>query len=322
MNDHNDVERRLEAWGDHEPPPVDGAFANRLEADLRQIGEVQRAIRRRPLWQPIVLATASMLIVIVGLLGFRGNDLEDQILVMGVSTQTDVVFPDGSVTEATTGLELPDGTRINVASDGSAVVGEVVLGPGSRAVVVNGRLEILETRRSTTTLNRSTTPNAGDPAATQEPADRESTTTTTAPERTPTTRPSAETSTNTRATQPTATTATTTTATTTTASSTTASTRRTTQSGSTAIPAPTVTLQLAERSGLLVLSWTYEGPDSVAGWEVVAVQDDRSTTLALLRDPTARTLTLEPSAAELSYRVVARTADGRRIAESELIALS
>jgi hypothetical protein len=302
MND--DIERRLEQWGRDRPTGADGAFANRLDADLRRLAsERQHAGRQRPIWQPAVLALMAALLVFGGVFAFTRDRADETLLVMGATTETEVVLPSGEMVTGEAGLALPDGTRIVVGDEGSAVIADVVLEPGTEAMVQNGRLEILEDEQPAPTRPTSPTTTA--------PADRP---TTTLPS---TTRPT---------TRPTASSAERSTSTTTDGSGTTSTTAAdvTTQPTftdrtTTPAPDPQVSLDWSEQRGRIELTWTYTGPETPAGWEVSVTNGDRSRTLALLRDSGARSLTVERLDGPATYRVVARQADGAVIAESNSI---
>lgn len=306
MND--DIERRLEQWGSDRPDAADGAFANRLDADLRRLAsERQHAGRPRPIWQPASLAFMAAVLVLGGVFAFTRDRGDEMLLVMGATTETEVVLPSGEIVSGEVGLGLPDGTRIVVGDDGSAVIADVVLEPGTEAVVQDGRLEILEDGRPTPT--RPPSPTGPEPAE-----DRP--TTTLPPTTRPTTRPTAsstEPSTLTTSDGP-GTTSTTAVKATTPPTST----DRTT----TTAPDPQVSLDWSEERGRIELTWTYTGPETLAGWEVSVTNGDRSRTLALLRDPGARSLTVERLDGPATYRVVARQADGAVIAESNPITVS
>ena len=62
----NDLNERLRAWGNEPTPPIDGAFANRLEVDLRV--RATNPDRRRP-WFSLLLRpsfVAAALLVVAG----------------------------------------------------------------------------------------------------------------------------------------------------------------------------------------------------------------------------------------------------------------
>ncbi len=69
------------------------------------------------------------------------------------------------------------------------------------------------------------------------------------------------------------------------------------------------------------LTWDYVGPDTLAGWHVIITAGDRMRTLAVLRDPAARAITVERLDGAATYRVIALDAEGNVIAESNLVAV-
>ncbi len=313
MNEPNDVHRRLEAWGNDEPPLVDGAFANRLDSDLRSMHHGARrpglADAPRPIWQPAALALAALFLVVGGVVAFTRTSTDDITLVMAAATETEVVLPDGETVAGSVGLELPDGTQISVGADGSAVIAGVVLEAGTQAVTIDGQLEILVDAGPEPTV----------------PDDPDPTSSTTTP---PSTRPTTSTTdgTTSTTTRRSTTTASTTTPPTTGPPPTTVPTTGPPTSvdrPSTTASAPAVVLDWGERDGRVRLVWTYAGPDAgpdaVAGWRVTVASGDRSQTLAVLRDPAARAITVERLAVAATYRVIAVDAGGGVVAESNTV---
>lgn len=299
----NDLEQRLDHWGSADTPVPDGAFTNRLDAQLRDLAHTKVAgSERRPFWQPALLTALAVLLVGAGAFAITRDAGQEIALVMGATSQTEIELPDGQLLVATEGVSLPDGTRISVGLDGSAVVNDVVLDAGTEAVVENGALQILEegpvvsaappSTRPTTTEDRTST------------TVRRSTTT-------PTTAPTSVIATPSSAVP---TSAVSTTAAPTSAVPTTGGVDR-----STTVPVPVVSLSWEEVGGDRVLSWTYRGPDTLAGWEVIVSSGDRSQTLVIVRDPAVRSITIDALAVPATYSVVARTAEGARLAESNPI---
>lgn len=313
MNDPDDVQRRLEQWGNDEQPSVDGAFANRLDAQLR-VQHRDASDARRPIWQPAILALAALLVVVGGVFAFTRSDTDD-LVVMAAATQTEVELPGGEIVAGAAGLELPDGTIISVGADGSAVIAGVVLEADTRAVIVDGQLEI-QTRSDAIDAGGTQPSSTVAPTSTR-PADGASTT---AP---PSTRPTtsstgATTTTTSRRSTTTAVTAPQT-ATTQTSAPRTTETRTTDGPPPTTAPDPVVTLDWVERDGRIRLTWTYVGPDTLAGWHITVSAGDRVRTLAVLRDPAARAITVERLDGAATYRVAARDGDGQVIAESNAV---
>lgn len=298
----NDLEQRLEHWGSADTPVPDGAFTNRLDTQLRDLAHTKVAgSERRPFWQPALLTALAVLLVGAGVFAVTRDAGQEIALVMGATSQTEIELPDGQLLLATEGVSLPDGTRISVGLDGSAVVNDVVLDAGTEAVVENGALQILEEGPVVSAAPPSTRPTTTE--------DRTSTTT-------PTTAPTFVTATPTSAvpTSAVSTTAAPTSAAPTSVVPTTGDIDR-----STTVPAPVIALSWEEVGGDRVLSWTYRGPDTLAGWEVIVSSGDRSQTLVIVRDPAVRSITIDALAVPATYSVVARTAEGATLAESNPI---
>ena len=311
----NSSEHRLEEWGNERQPSVDGAFANRLETQLRERASDRTSNRqRRPIWQPIAVAAIALIAMSVGLFSLAQSSDDGVLLVMSAAFETEIILPDGEVITGSEGLLLAEGTRIIVGAAGSAVVGDVVLAPGTEALINNGKLEVLGDRRSSTTDNPSTTSEPGNPRSTTRPAAND-TTTTAAGGTSRTSDVDRSTSTTTRRTT---TTAVPTSDASTTAAPTTAPTRID-RPPSTIPPPPAAELTWVERDNLVQLNWSYVGQEEPAGWEVIATNGDQVRTLAVLRDPAARSITLEALEAAVSYRVIARAADGTAIVESNAV---
>ena len=60
-------------------------------------------------------------------------------------------------------------------------------------------------------------------------------------------------------------------------------------------------------------------PGTLAGWEVFVSRGDLSAALVVLRDPAVRSITIDALAVPATYYVVARTADGATLAESNRV---
>lgn len=343
----DDLEQQLQRWGDETAPSPDPAFANRLEADLRSAAYFGRRTtapepRRRWVLRPaFVMATVALVALVAAVaLNITDGDPVDT-LVMGDSSDTTVTLPGGTVQEGGEGLELPDGTVIDVGPDGFATVDGVVLGPDSRALVVDGHLELLdpdarepsgpddptdETALPTidpavATATPTPTPTpigvpvdpppatppvpTSTPAPTRRPAD-------VAPEPTPTRAPTVRPTATPMAVDPTPTPTSTATAT-----------------PSSAVPTPTATPEPEPARPRVDLGRTYLGPeraalvwtvtrgDAIAGWEVRIRRGDTIRTVAVLRHGAARELVVErPMRNTVFYRVIARDAAGRVLAQS------
>ncbi|MFT7598132.1 MAG: hypothetical protein ACI8TP_001053 [Acidimicrobiales bacterium] len=102
MASNHGIEQRLESLGSERGPDVDGAFANRLEADLRLAMADRTGSTRRPLWQPVLAGAAALLAIVVGVAvlansGSNGVDIEPATSVLN----TDVATTAGSAVDPT-----------------------------------------------------------------------------------------------------------------------------------------------------------------------------------------------------------------------------
>lgn len=297
-------EHRLEDWGNEPQPSVDGRFANRLDTQLRDMASDRTPNRqRRPIWQPIALAAVALIAMTAGFVGLARSGDEEVLLAMGATSETEIVLPDGEIIAGSEGLLLADGTRIRVGAVGSAVIGDVVLAPGTEALISNGQLEILGEQRPSTTTTPSTTTRSD--AAETSAVSRSSTTAGRSTSTTPLTTDVSTTDVST------------TDASTTVAPTTAPSTID--RPTSTIASRPAAELTWTERDNQVHLSWSYVGPETLAGWEVVAITGDRTRTLAVMRDPTARSITIEALSGAVSYRIIARAADGSAIVETNVV---
>ncbi len=334
-----DLEHQLTRWGSSSEPAPDGAFANQLETELRLAGADRPGLAgQRRIWQPIMAFAVAVVMVVAGGMALLGlNDSGVEVLVSSAS-DTQVVLPDGSIVPATAGLGLEDGSRIEVGEDGLAVVGEVVLEPGTNAVVVDGRIEVQanptdpsptsDVALPSTQPPQPTTSAPIGPTTTSDPTQSSTTATSrptsTTPRPPPTTdasRPSTSAQPGTAPpTEPPQTEATSGSAPSSNVAPTDSAPPSTTPGASTTTPqvvGPVVLSAEAMAEGRVRLSWTFSPTDDLAGWEVVVTTGDRSRSLALLRDPAARTLTVEQTPGSVAvYRVTARRADGSAIAQS------
>lgn len=277
MND--DLERQLERWGRSSPPAVNQALANRLESELRRIAAEKTRPQRRPIWQPLIGITAAAVLVVAGFLALDRDGMAE-IVVLSTSENAVVILPDGTEIESPSELGLPEGSRIEIGSAGSATVGDVILGAGSVVEIVDGRVEVLSSPPAPTSAT--TVAPTADPSTTTQPT----------------------------STQPP-----------TTADRATSVVDRTTTT-STGRPATTAAVEirvvLTVRTGRseVELSWTAADLDQITGWEMRALSGDRSATVAVLREPGARQLTLTRQDGSVTYRVLALGRDGVVLAES------
>ncbi len=336
MND--DLDDRLESWGRSPAPEVDGAFANRLETDLRAGGadSATRGFRPGALLRPGFVVAA--LILIVGVVVVLRRDTEP-VVQMVAADGTTVSIPGAAATRAgAAGLELPEGSRIIVGPEGSAVVAGVVLEAGSTALITDGRVDVVEAGAvrdveapdatpPTTTPTTSVAPTTTAPAATDDIAP------TTIPPTTdrPVTDEPSESTTSTTVADDTVRTTTTTVVP--------DSIPSTTEPGTTVPPttkppadepvdpppvdvAPLrVALEIGPvRNGQATLQWTTTGDTTdVAGWIVRIKRGDSSEIIALLREPDARRLRVAIPDREVQFRVVARDGAGEVLAASRLV---
>ncbi len=321
----NDLEQQLHRLGSTSQPAPDPAFANRLETDLRLLAiESQRA--KRAIWRPVLGALAASLLVMVGVFSLmRLSPTPSDELVMSTAHQTSLVLPDGTEVVAGDGTHLVDGTRIMVGSGGGAVIGSLVLLPGTVAVVVDGQIEILGPPESGEPVD------AGSPSTTTSP--------TTSP---PTTRTESSGPTTTRPSdggvdevepQKTTTTVGTTSTTSdgsTTSGATTVSTVITSVPPSTTDPilvpggptSPVLQVEIvSDRRARLI--WSALADDQVAGWVVMSENDGTIATVGVLRDPAARQVTVErPTEGAIDYWVAAKDSTGNVLQQSNVVTVN
>lgn len=110
-NDRHHLEGRLDEWGESPTPPVDGAFANRLEASLRQemINEpAGSAGWSALLFRPSVIVVGLAVVIIGFALAARSSD--DVGLADGV--ESTIPIPPTTMDERTTTTSTPDGSLV------------------------------------------------------------------------------------------------------------------------------------------------------------------------------------------------------------------
>ncbi|RZV48162.1 MAG: hypothetical protein EX269_02635 [Acidimicrobiales bacterium] len=307
--------------------PVDGAFANRLETDLRTQSQQGVAPLRQPAWwlRPSTVVAFGLLIVLVGLaVGILRSDPATIEITTAQGSSISVPGSD-EIVEGQAGMELEDGTRIEVGSGGSITVGGVVLDEGSTAVVEAGSLDVIgPSSLSTTTTTQEPAPD--DTAETTRPTPKTGTVVeqTTAPPTTtddslPTT--VAPETTVPRTTIPRTTVPKTTLppeikpTTTQPASLLTAAPETTVPETrpQTTVPArikiDAELVDLGDRVG--TLTWRVGETDAaIAGWIIQVRRGDGIANLATMRQPEARLLRVEITNENLEFRVVARGEDG------------
>ena len=332
----DELHDRLENLGADPGPAPDPAFAERLEADLRSQAyfaprdRAHAAPARRALLRPGLVLGALLLVALASVLVVsRGGD-EADVLVIENGLGATVTLPDGDTVAGGSGVALPDGSLIEVAADGFALIDGIVLPPGSIATVVDGVLEltavpaiVVPTPTPSPTPDLTTSPQAeptptavADPTPTAEP--------TTPPEIAPSPTPSP-----TARPTPTAPPDPTATArprpTPSPAQDRTPQERPTATATPTATPEPTVVDRAPEivldRANLgprrAQLTWSVTAPDGILGFQVRVRRGDTVRTAAVLRDPDARALTVErPERDRVFYRVLAIGRDGEVVARS------
>ena len=327
MND--EIKRRLESWGSAPTPDVDPLFAERLDADLRSAAYFaptpEPDPRRRLIMRPAFVLAGLVLVAAIATVAVGLWDTDNrEVLVLGDASSSSVTVPGQTAMPAEAGAALPDGTIIDVGPGGFALVSGVVIPADTRALVVDGHVELLEPEVAI----------APTPTATPTPTDRtDGRVATPSPERTATTRPTPAltpastpvtpdvppptarpTSTPTERAEPTPTA--------------TPETEPTATAEPTATPSPqppsdepadiVVTLQ---RSNLgpnrAVLTWAPTATEGIRGWEVRVRRGDTVRTVAVLRRRGARELVVErPDVLRIFYTVAALDADGGVLAVS------
>lgn len=319
----DDLNDRLEGWGGETTPDVDPRFANSLETDLRlRAAEVSsRGGLFHLLFRPAVIAGVTMAAVVGFLFVRSGEDAVDVFIAAAEGTSVSIPG-DAELTDGVAGLDLPEGSRIDVGPDGSATVAGVVLEAGTTARIVDGQLEIVDVPsdrppdRPTTTIGDRPTTTIGPTADSDEPAATDGPATTAPSDVPPTTRPDDTASTTTRPT-------TTTPATTIvpdTAPQTTSTEPPRTEPTDRNVDVKLDVGRVREQQSLL--RWEVAGSvDAIAGWEVRVRSGDGVRRVALIREPDARRLRVEIPGRNAMYKVIARAADGTNIGESEWVRL-
>lgn len=286
MND-DDLRERLDSWGQSSPPPASDVFADNLESELRATAAQRIGAAPRPIWQPLAGLVAVSVLLVAGFLALNQVTGDGHgVVVLATSQDSTVILPDGTELDSPTSLDLPDGTRIEVGTDGSAEVDSVILDAGSVAEIVDGRLEILSqpTDTTTSTIRSTTAPTTSTPPSS-------------GPSSTAPTTPVRETSTS--------------------------SVDRTT---STPTTRPTDSLPVEVNIRLtatqttrseVALEWTVTATERIGGWEVQLRHGERTTTIARLRDPRARRLVVtRPDLDSPRYVVIGLDRNGNPVGES------
>ena len=264
----------------------------------------------------MILASAAVVFLLAGFVALRDRGQQTDV-VMTAAEDTLLLFPDGSEVAGAEGIELADGTRIVVGADGSATVAGVVLAPGVEAVVVDGHIEIVDNA-----ANGDATSGAVQP---EPDSDLMPSIPTTTVERSTTTGPTSSVSTTARP-----------------ATSSTVVDRPTSSATSSLTrPPPTTRSSIVDEGGSspsapvaepvvglviepvgdarLRLIWSGVGLLDVAGWRVTATSGDRTVVVLVIRGSEAAAATLERSAEQVGYQVLAIGAEGNVLAESNVI---
>lgn len=311
-------------------PPVDGAFANRLEADLREQSLQGARPLRQPTWwwRPSTVVALGLVVLVIGLaVGVIGNT--PTTVEITTAQGSSISVPGAAdLVEGQPGMELEDGTRIEVGPGGLITVGGVVLGEGTTAVIEEGSVAILgESPLPTTTLAPPVSSEDG--ATTVRPTPKTGTLT---PTSTPPTtigdsapdtiapdttipRTTIPKSTLPPETKPT----------------TTEPPKTSTTAPGTTVPEtrPQTTLPVGLAIGVefvdvgervATLTWSIRETDvPIAGWIVQVKRGDGIANLATMRRPEARSVRVELTAQSLEYRVVVRGEGGAILGESRWI---
>lgn len=322
----DELEERLESMSTRPTPPVDPGFGNRLESELRrQFAEpaTGRGSIMDVLFRPgVVVGMAAAIIAVVLIVAQRDTPVD---LVMDSAEGTSISIPGQSETiDGVAGLSLPEGSRIVVAQEGSAVVADVVLDGGTTAEIVDGQLNLVdvapETTRPGTTVPGTTLPGSQVPDST---APDTTTSETTAPT---TMLPDSigPSSTVPQTTVPKTTVPETTVPETTvpaTVSPTTVpvDTRSTTTQapGSDVLIPVRLTLEPTDNARV-VLRWQIraESEDEVAYWTIRARSNEVTRTVAVVRQANVRVLRLALPDQPTAYRVLGHSAEGALVAAS------
>ena len=136
-----DTHRQMTELGSTPVPDPDPVFATQLELKLRaaRVGATAPEIVRPRRWPATIAAlTFTVAVLVFGLATLRAGPSTFQI---STASRTEVRLPNGEVIEATPGLDLPQGSRVEVGPQGSANIGgsadtgDVYLGPSEVAEI-------------------------------------------------------------------------------------------------------------------------------------------------------------------------------------------
>ena len=146
MNEHDELQRRLAAFGEAPMPAPSEQLLAQLRGD-RLTSRGARERRRRLVRLPVLLPTAAAAALVLGLvLVLTGNDGSGTTTIVVRTASDAVVEQSGHVVDARAGQSLEEGSEIRTGASGAITVGDVTLGPAERAVVRGGRLRRIERR--------------------------------------------------------------------------------------------------------------------------------------------------------------------------------
>ena len=314
----DELRHRLDHLRDDAGPGPDPSFAQRLEADLRSHayfasgGEAPRG-RRPVLLRPGFVLGALVLVAFAAMVVITQLDDGGETLAIDDSAGATVTLPSGERLAGADGVELPDGTIVDVGLDGFALIDGIVVPGGAQATIVDGIVELVAVPSPTAapTAAPPTPQPTVEPAPTStvEPESRPAPTATPAPTPDPTATP-APTPTPTAEPTPTP------------------EPERTPEPRPTATtrpePTPPVVVDpqvVLERENLgpqrSLLAWTVSPDDRVLGFHVRVRRGDTVRTAAVIREPGVRELTVErPERDRVFYRVLAIGEGGEVLARS------
>ncbi len=167
MAERDELVGRLESLGAARPPALSvdrlAAIERRVVAGGPDVAPPES--RRRPL--AMLAAAAALVALLVGVVLVAARDADPARMAVAEGLVT-LELPDGRTVPAVAGDELADGTIIDVAPGGRAIVADVTLGPG--------RYEVRDGRPVDATTARPHTTDGPSPATTDVRPDRTTTT--------------------------------------------------------------------------------------------------------------------------------------------------
>lgn len=146
MNERDDLERRLTAFGKTATPPPSEELIERVRAERLTAPPAERP--RRVVRLPVLLPATAVAALVLGLvLVLTSSDDGSGPTTFVVQSASDaVVEQSGQITDARAGQALSEGSEIRTGASGSVTIGDVTLGPAERAVVRGGRVRRIERR--------------------------------------------------------------------------------------------------------------------------------------------------------------------------------